>query len=96
MEYRVFDNRIKIFDSYKYSIDQMRIELDNLQELYPDHPIWNRSRMSLKYEWAAHTLLYLLDYKKDKTKDVDLDYPQKWYKRVAYYILGNLAFFVIG
>ena len=57
MEYRVFDNRIKIFDSYKYSIDQMRIELDNLQELYPDHPIWNRSSMSLKYEWAAHTLL---------------------------------------
>ena len=96
MEYKVFDNRIKIYDSYKASIDQMREELDKLQELYPNHPVWNRTRISLKHEWAAHSLLYALDYKKDKTKDVDLEYPQKWYMKIVYSILGNLAFFVIG
>ena len=95
MEHKVLENRIKIYDSYKVTnLDLMLDELNKLKELYPDHPTWNRSMHSLKLEWAAHNLLYALGYKKDKTKDVDLDYPQKWYMKIAYGILGNIAFFL--
>ena len=42
-------------------------------------------------EWEAHNFLYWLGINHDKTSDVDLDYPQPWYMKVGYWVLGVLG-----
>lgn len=54
-----------------------------------------RSRFSLKMEWAVHNFLYKLGIAKVRTKDVDLDWPQKWYVTAAYIVGGMLSWLFI-
>jgi hypothetical protein len=37
---------------------------------------------------VVHNRLYKLHILRDRTKDVDLEYKQKWYLKVLYSILG--------
>ena len=87
-QFRILENRIKIFESYLMSKNQFLEVLDEIQELYPEHVAFRRSRKSMVLEWEAHNLLYRMGIKKNKTSDVDLDYPQPWIKRLGYGILG--------
>ena len=54
-----------------------------------DTPLNHRSNFSMKCEWITHNNLYAIGYKMDRTGSVDLNYPQKWYMKVAYF-LGSL------
>ena len=92
---KVLDNRIKVYDSYKVHKADIENALQELKDRYPEHCTWNRDMKSLKLEWAAHNLLYSWNIRPSKTKDVDLEYPQKWCNRFAYFILGNFALLVI-
>lgn len=56
-----------------------------MKKLYPDHIVFTRSISSLVKEWQSHNLLYRLRIAKDRTKDVDLECPQKWYYKIAYF-----------
>ena len=95
MRFRVYPSRIKLYDSAEVSKKDFDKELLTVKELYPEHVIWKRTMRSLKREWAAHNLLYNMGIMKDRTKDVDLDYPQKWYIKVAYFFVGSFALLVI-
>lgn len=55
----------------------------------------NRSAFSLKTEWAVHNLLYALHIARSRTKDVDLQIPQKWYEKIAYPVLGCIVWIFI-
>ena len=50
---------------------------------------------SLCREWACHNAAYSLGIRRGKTKDVDLDYPQKWYVRAAYWVIGSIVWLFI-
>ena len=91
MRYKILDNRIKILDSYMMSESEFYSALDEIQNLYPDHVAFKRTRRSMYLEWRAHNFLYWMGIKKDKTADVDLEYPQGWFKKIAYGILGILG-----
>lgn len=52
--------------------------------------IYIRTNFSMINEWRVHNLLYDLYYKRERTKDIDLDYPQKWYLKLAYTLLSPL------
>ena len=69
--------------------------LTTIQNVYPTSDVWKRSEGSLRREWATHNMLYALGMWKDRTKDVDLNYPQKWYMKVAYNIVGMVALLFI-
>lgn len=43
-----------------------------------------RSNNSLIREWVTHNNLYRLGLYKDRVKDIDLNYPQKWYIKILY------------
>lgn len=53
-----------------------------------NYAIYKRSIFSMINEWRAHNLLYSLNIQKNRTRHVDLEYPIKWYKQVAYFILS--------
>lgn len=52
---------------------------------------YRRSTRSLLREWAAHKLCYALHIKRSSTESVDLDWPQAWYFRLGYFVIGGLA-----
>lgn len=41
-------------------------------------PLWQRTTESLEAEWGVHNVLYRLGIFRNRTKDVDLNFPQRW------------------
>ena len=85
----VTTNNIKIIDSYKINKKKEMINiLLSLKEEYSNCNTFKRSIFSLLCEWKTHNRLYYLGLWKSRTKDVDLNYPLKWYMKILYFICG--------
>ena len=95
MKYKIFGNRIKLFDSCFVQKDRFQFEIDKIRNLHPTCHLWIRSDNSIKREWAAHNWAYSLGIKRDKTADVDLNFEQKWYVKLGYFVVGSIALLVI-
>lgn len=68
----------------------LRKEVDDTG-ITTDTPLNHRSNKSMIREWIAHNNLYILGYEVERTKNVDLNYPQKWYVKVAYWLLSRMV-----
>ena len=95
MKYKIYADRIKLYDSCFIKKDKFKTELDRIRSLHPTCHLWIRSDKSIRREWAAHNWAYSLGIKGDKTADVDLDFEQKCYVKLAYFIAGSIALLVI-
>lgn len=96
MRYKVYDNRVKIYDSYLVSKKEFAFALSWIREDYRDLPLWeNRSVRSMRCEWALHVLAYNLGYKRERTKDCDLDFKSTAWMSFLYFIFGSIAMLVI-
>jgi len=100
MTYTLSHNNIHIDDSYAIRKAYYGVVLDGIRagitSNHLDCEVFeHRSMLSLKLEWAGHTLLYNLGYKREQTKDVDLDYPQTLKQRIGNALLGIVAYIVI-
>ena len=91
----ITSNNINIKDSYKVtSRTRMKVILTIVKEYVEDYgegietPFDHRSIKSMVREWVTHNNLYKLGYKKQQTKNIDLNYPQKWYVPVVYWFLS--------
>lgn len=93
--YQFTANNLHIENSCKVRKRYFQGSLEWIEEKHPDLDVWKRTKSSLRCEWAAHNLCYALDIHRDRTKDIDLNYPQKWYVRLAYDIVGALALLII-
>lgn len=91
MKYKVYNNRIKLIDSFRVSKYDMLDELELIRLETFGSGVWKRLMRSLYFEWVAHNALYALGFARGKTKDVDLEYTPKWYISALYGILGRLA-----
>lgn len=81
-------NRIKIMDSYKIT-DRRKMHEIIYSLQYEHHEIkFNRSNEDLVSEWVAHNRLYKLGIKRDKTKDVDLEFKESKLNMFLYKIFG--------
>lgn len=85
------ENNIHIENSYrvKRSSDMKNI-IYIIRDTFKDLDINKRSIGSIINEWRVHNLLYSLNIYRDRTKDVDLEYPQSWYIKVLYTLLSPL------
>ena len=92
-EYTYTDDNIHIDDSCKISKRYMESALSAIEAAHPVLSVWRRSPKSLKREWATHNLLYRLGLWKSRTRDVDLNYPNKW--EWLYNITGAIALLFI-
>ena len=91
----ITNNNIHIQDSFKYSKYTMRLVLQAYKDQFKDYDVFKRGITSMVLEWATHNMLYNLNIQRERTKDVDLDYPQKWYYKVGYSICGVVALMFI-
>ena len=91
----ISENNIHIEDSYKVrSRRRIKEILYDLRTYLDWKDIINtpadfRSDRSFMREWITHNNLYVLHFERERTKSVDLNYPQKWYVKIAYF-LGSL------
>ena len=84
------ENNIHIWDSYKCKKSEDIESIINEIRNDPDASKYmKRSNISYINEWAAHNLLYYMGILKDRTGDVDMNYPLKWYFNIMYFIIGN-------
>lgn len=95
MKYKIYSDRIKIFDAYLVPKASYTRELDKIRNLHPSCRIWKRSVGNIRREWASHVLAYNLGINPVKTADCDLNYEPKWYENLAYWVVGNIALLVI-
>ena len=91
MDYDVSSNNIKLKSSFEVSKDDFERELAVIREQHPDSLVWNRSIDSLKREWAAHNAFHALGLVRKQTADTDLNWPQPWFIRLGYDLLGRIA-----
>jgi len=91
MQYKISPNNIQIKSSFKVKKEAFGRELANIREKHPKCLVWRRGMRSLKLEWAAHNALHALGILRDRTGDADLNWPQPWYIRLGYAVLGVLA-----
>lgn len=98
LEITLSTNNIHIENSHNVEIpivmdeilSMLRKEVDDA-DITIDTPLNHRSNASLIREWVAHNNLYILGYEQERTKNCDLDYPQKWYVKVAYWLLSRIV-----
>lgn len=95
MKYKIYGDRVKLFDSYLVPKKKFSRELGMIRNLHPSCRLWKRSEGNIRREWASHNLAYSLGINRAKTIDVDLDYEPKWYHNLFYWITGNIALLFI-
>lgn len=86
--YNVLSNRVKIIDSYKITDRQkMREIIYAIQHKHPEIK-FNRDYDALVHEWVAHNRMYKWGIRRDKTKDVDLEFEESKKNICLFNILG--------
>lgn len=94
MIYKVSKNNIHMENSYevtnKFTMDNI---LYDIREDYADEcdVLQNRTNESMINEWVGHNNLYKLHLFRSHTKDVDLNWPQKWYEPIVWWLLSRIV-----
>lgn len=90
MTYKITTSNLHIEDSYLIEKRLFSRRLNSIKAIHPNSDVWKRSMKSLEREWAVHNALYSLGIEKERTRSVDLNYPQKWYVKFAYAVAGYI------
>ena len=92
----VTPNNIHIENSWEVSKKDFRTTLDEIENEHPECLVFqHRCKASMEHEWATHNALYLLGLWKSHTKDVDINWPIKWYVCFLYNVVGALVWLFI-
>ena len=93
--YTISDADLCIYDSYKIKKKDFKPTLVAIEEREPNYAVWKRGKNQMCLEWATHNALYFCHIKRSSTASVDLNYPQPWYERWAYAIVGCIVWIFI-
>ena len=88
VNYTASPNNIHLESSFKVPKKDFESELNAIRAQYPDSLVWNRSMESLKREWAAHNALHAMGVFRNRTGHMDLNWPQPWFIRLGYALIG--------
>ena len=95
LQITITPNNINIKDSYTIKDPfEMRVILKEIKEFLKENnitmntPFNHRSFWSMIREWVSHNNAYIIGYKRERVGSVDLNFPQKWYVKVLYFILS--------
>ena len=83
-------SNIHIEDSYRISKHSFKAVLATYTDEQSQEVKAHRCQYSLICEWSCHNALYALGLWRDRTRSVDLNYPNKW--AWLYCIVGTLAY----
>lgn len=83
-----------ILDSYKLkSKKEIRAYLQQLrQKALPEMAVCQRDLESMIREWRSHNFFYRIHIFRNRTKDVDLELQQTWYRELFCRVVSFLYF----
>lgn len=95
--YTLTKNNLHIEDSYQVPKKDFAKDIDIVLEglSWIESEVRKRSMFSLTTEWACHNFLYRIGICRSRTKDVDLNYPQKLWEKILYPAFGCVVYFLI-
>ncbi|MBQ3984500.1 MAG: hypothetical protein II636_04150 [Bacteroidales bacterium] len=91
IDYTISNSNLHLVDSYKLRKKEFRPTLDAIQLVNPEYDVWKRWKCGMCCEWATHNALHSLGLWEERTRSVDLNYPQSLLEKVAYAIVGCLV-----
>lgn len=91
VNYTVSPNNIHLESSFRVPKEDSESELKAIRERHLESQVWNRSMKSLTREWAAHNAFHAMGIFRNRTAHMDLNWPQPWFVRVGYAILGRVV-----
>ena len=96
VRYSLTTSNLHIEDSYKIPGRDFREVLNDISHANPNAFLFKaRCICGMCLEWSTHNFLYKIGFQRERTQDVDLDYPQKWYYKIGYAIIGTLVYPII-
>lgn len=96
VEFSVSTNNVQILNSYKVPKKYFKRILNEIKSRYSDNNVFkNRKIQSMMFEWATHNFCYKINYQRQRTKDVDLNYPQNKMTNIAYNVIGCLVWLFV-
>jgi len=92
VQYTFDKNNIHIKDSYEvtHPVIMRNCLIMIRQKARKEGIRYNRTMNSWIQEWKAHNLLYMLDFKKDRTGSVDINEDEPKYIQLGYFILAMI------
>lgn len=89
--YSVTGNNIHIENSSDIRKHYFAGVLDLIRREYPGNQVLaNRSEKSLEREWCVHNWCHAHGIAKERTRSVDLNWPQRWWVKAIYAVAGTL------
>lgn len=91
---RIVVNAHSIHIENSFTITNDKEKLEVLNELFKEHPEIASSGRTVKnmfYEWKAHNILYQKNYEIERTKSVDFELNQKWWLKIAYWLIAHFG-----
>ena len=92
LSYSISDRFLAIHESHQaHSKEEMKAVLVRIRRENADknYAILNRTDSNIIHEWRAHNLFYDLHVLRLHTRTVDLEYPQRWWFKVAYWVASG-------
>lgn len=87
IEYNVSESNIHVFNSYIITNDEAkRVFIRHILET----TAIKRSEKSLFNEWKSHNIFYQHGWWQDHTADVDFEFKQKWWHKIAWWIVAHI------
>ena len=95
LEYSISDTVLTIHESWQQN--SLRGMLQTLQTIRHEqermgYHILLRTDRSIIEEWIVHNFFYDLHVLRPHTRTVDLEYPQRWYFRIAYHLIAKFNY----
>ena len=90
-EYSVTPNNIHLESSFQVRKEDFENELKAIRERHPESLVWNRSIKSLMREWVTHNVFHAMGIFRSRTAHMDLNWPQPWFVRLGYAIIGPIV-----
>lgn len=89
--YSVTENNIHIENSCDILKNDFQSVLSLIKREYPGNKVLeNRSVKSMEREWCVHNWCYAHGIAKERTRSVDLNWPQRWWVKAIYAVAGTL------
>lgn len=96
INYNLTETNLTIYDSYKVSKKKFKPFLKKVKNENPNVTLFKERKIwHMCLEWATHNFFHKLKIEEDRTKNCDLNYPQKWYIKLGYIIMGCIGWIFI-
>lgn len=90
IDYSVNGNNVHLVNSYLITDDTEKLAIIYFLLGKVDGLAEHRTAKSMLNEWKAHNIFYQHGWWQDHTADVDFEFKQKWFYKLAWWLVAHI------